>query len=102
MSKIFFLDNYNEVIKSSACLWLQKAYSTYQSGLDDLYTKSSPQTRETFQREIFLLLASEENKNVRNRIADAIGDCAASLMTNEEIATTIGVTNDQIWPSLVF
>jgi len=92
---------FNDAVKQSACFWLKNAYSTYQAGLDDLYEKCTPETRTTFQTEIFLSLANEASNNVRNQIADVIGDVAASILTNEDLPKTMGIPVEQIWPNLI-
>jgi len=91
--------NYVDAVKQSACFWLKNALSTFHSGLDDMYAKISPDTRTAFQLQTFECVAVEQNKVVRNQLADVIGDVAASLLQNDDLAKELGVTTEQIWPN---
>jgi len=64
-----------------------------------MYTKISPDTRTAFQLQTFECVAAEQNKVVRNQLADVIGDVAASLLQNDDLAKELGVTTEQIWPN---
>lgn len=93
--------NYGDATKQSACVWLKSAFSSFHSMIDDIYAKCSAEVRQMFQTNIFKCVASEKSATVRNQIADVIGDVAASLYTNEEIAKQLGVTPGNAWPNMI-
>ena len=44
-------------------------------------------------------MANEQNKPVRNAIADCIGDIGASLLSSEDIPKVLNISNDNLWPN---
>lgn len=92
--------NYSLSDKKSACMWLQKALSTFLKGLPDLYFKISPETRQTFRTRIFEILVNEQDGKVKKAIADSIGEIAGSLISDENCANELP-NGEAAWPNFV-
>lgn len=73
---------YEEKDKKSACMWLQKALSTFLQGLPELYFKITPDTRTHFKKRIFEILIAEPSSTIKNSIAEAIGEIAGSVISD--------------------
>ena len=82
-------------------MWLQKILSSYQSSLPELYSKVSEPVREQFKKDIFIILHGESDAEVRKQISDTIGEVGGSLLSNKTVADACGVSNEQLWPTLV-
>ena len=87
--------------KKTACVWLQKVLSSYNSLSPDLYSKLNEESRSNFKKEIFLALHNENDEQVRKSIADTIGEIGGSLLSSPAIAQACGVPNEALWPELV-
>lgn len=74
---------YDEKDKKSACVWLQKALSTFLKGLPDLYFNVTVETRNTFKLRIFEILRNEPNLVIKKNLADTIGEIAGSLLSDD-------------------